>query len=136
MDSTAFANLKAAQSMRFGTPVSNGPFPFIVPASLDEAGAADMSAGDEGLSLIEDCPLKRDLIAFVDAERPAPDESPVPIDAFVADSSRTDWHTHCPKIKEMWKGFCQKVSIISGSPMLNSSRQLENGSVRFVAYEA
>ncbi|KAM0222213.1 hypothetical protein ACHAPA_004973 [Fusarium lateritium] len=68
---------------------------------------------DLALSLIEDCPLKRDLVLFVDAERQTPQDSLVPIDAFTTDSDRTDWHIHCPEMARMWKDFCEKVTLIS-----------------------
>ncbi|KAM0213510.1 hypothetical protein ACHAPA_003818 [Fusarium lateritium] len=112
-----------------------------VPVLSEDTGAADMSTDSEGvrlhaavsktaqtlgivgtgvssyrdlaLSLIEDCPLKRDLIAFVDAETEYPQESLVPVDAFAADSGRTDWHTHCPEMMRIWKDFCEKVDIVS-----------------------
>ncbi|KAF5982199.1 hypothetical protein FCOIX_3865 [Fusarium coicis] len=65
------------------------------------------------LSVIEDCPLKRELIAFVDGETEDPHESLVPIDAFVADKDRADWHTHCPEMMRIWKDFCTQVDSAS-----------------------
>ncbi|KAJ4122699.1 hypothetical protein NW768_010138 [Fusarium equiseti] len=71
------------------------------------------------LSLIKDCSLKRDLVAFVDAPRKAPHESLVPVDAFINDSDRTDWHTHCLDMDKSWKEFCGKVSAISDKVTIN-----------------
>ncbi|KAF5241901.1 hypothetical protein FAUST_3595 [Fusarium austroamericanum] len=74
---------------------------------------------DLALSLIEDSPLKRDLVAFVDRPRQAPHESLEPVDAFIADSSRTDWHTHCPDMAKTWKGFCEEISSVSDKVAIN-----------------
>ncbi|CAG7555914.1 unnamed protein product [Fusarium equiseti] len=122
---------------------------FVHPPPLDPApsgvGAADMTLDPESirrvavhdtaqalgvetsvsryrdlvLSLIKDCPLKRDLVAFADTPRKAPDESLVPVDAFINDSDRTDWHTHCPDMNKSWKEFCGKVSAISDKVTIN-----------------
>ena len=71
------------------------------------------------LSLIKDCPLKRDLVAFVDTPRKAPNESLVPVDAFINDSDRTDWHNHCHDMTKSWNEFCGKVSAISDKVAVN-----------------
>ncbi|KAF4991708.1 hypothetical protein FGRMN_7653 [Fusarium graminum] len=109
-----------------------------VPGLPEGSGAADMSIESEGVrlraavsktaqalgivatqvptyrdlafSLIEESPLKWDLIAFVDAETEPPQESLVPVDAFAADSDRTDWHIHCPEMMRIWKDFCEEVN--------------------------
>uniref|UniRef100_A0A0D2YC38 Uncharacterized protein n=1 Tax=Fusarium oxysporum (strain Fo5176) TaxID=660025 RepID=A0A0D2YC38_FUSOF len=65
------------------------------------------------LSVIEDCPLKRELIAFVDGETEDPHESLVPIDAFAADNDRADWHTHCHDMTRIWRDFRTKVASAS-----------------------
>ncbi|KAF5227762.1 hypothetical protein FANTH_14687 [Fusarium anthophilum] len=70
------------------------------------------------LSVIEDCPLKRELIAFVDGETEDPQESLVPIDAFVADKDRADWHTHCPEMMRIWKDFCTTVNSASNGQVV------------------
>ncbi|KAF5633205.1 uncharacterized protein FTJAE_7237 [Fusarium tjaetaba] len=65
------------------------------------------------LSVIKDCPLKRELIAFVDSETEDPQKSLVPIGDFVADKDRADWHTHCPEMMRLWKDFCTNVTDAS-----------------------
>ncbi|EXK86199.1 hypothetical protein FOQG_09914 [Fusarium oxysporum f. sp. raphani 54005] len=65
------------------------------------------------LSVIEDYPLKRELIAFVDGETEDPHESLVPIDAFAADNDRADWHTHCHDMTRIWRDFRTKVASAS-----------------------
>ncbi|KAL2671190.1 hypothetical protein Neosp_013766 [[Neocosmospora] mangrovei] len=129
---------------------------FTDPALSEGAGAADLSIGQEreqlhaavkktaetlgietsvstyrelALSLIKDCPLKRDLVAFVDAEIPAPQESLVPVDAFVADSGRTDWHTHCPETMELWKNFCEKVNLVSNGQVVTNRMAAPSGPI-------
>ncbi|KAG8354497.1 hypothetical protein FVEN_g7487 [Fusarium venenatum] len=74
---------------------------------------------DLALSLIEDCPLKHDLVAFVDRPRQAPHESLELVDAFIADNDRTDWHTHCPDVTKKWKAFCKKISSVSDKVAVN-----------------
>ncbi|KAJ6445483.1 hypothetical protein O9K51_00244 [Purpureocillium lavendulum] len=69
------------------------------------------------LSLVDECPLKRQLVDFVDAEVPAVEQSLVPIDAFVGNPDRSSWDIHCPVVNKLWDEFCSTV------------RQLSNGQI-------
>lgn len=141
--------LKSSSDRKTDAVASNGRTGFINPSPLDPApsgvSAADMTLDPESirrscvrstaqtlgvetsvstyrdlaLSLIKDCQLKRDLVAFVDAPRQAPHESLVPVDDFIADSGRTDWHTHCHDITKTWKDFCERISTISDKVAIN-----------------
>lgn len=63
------------------------------------------------LSLVADGHSKDALVAFLDAPRPAPDRSTVPIDSFadVATNDRAGWQSHCRLLDEYWNDYVSDI---------------------------
>ncbi|KAF5567335.1 hypothetical protein FPHYL_3373 [Fusarium phyllophilum] len=82
------------------------------------------------LSVIENCPLKRELIAFVDGETEDPHESLVPIDAFAADKDRPDWHNHCHDTTRLWSDFRTKIASASNGQVAIDEMAAPSGALK------
>ncbi|KAL2686916.1 hypothetical protein Neosp_004460 [[Neocosmospora] mangrovei] len=83
-----------------------------------------------GLSLIQDCELKRKLVAFLDEQVPPPDHSLEPITAFLESPERTSWATHCELIKAKWDLFCESIDEAAHGEVATTEMSAPSGPSR------